>query len=71
MNKPPKYLRWLTVVLGFAALAILGAMAFDHQLRLGRFLPPVLALLALTLRLQENLEVSPLPPGFWHLLRQE
>jgi BASS family bile acid:Na+ symporter len=45
----------LTVILGFAALAILGAMAFDHQLRLGRFLPPVLALLALTLRLQESL----------------
>jgi BASS family bile acid:Na+ symporter len=45
----------LTVVLGFASLAILGAMAFHHQLRLGRFLPPVLALLALTLRLQESL----------------
>ena len=51
----PKWLRWLTAALILAVLAVVAAMVANPQLRLGPWLIPLLALLALVFRAQESL----------------
>ena len=55
MMEARKTLRLVTISLLLAILAILGSMALGNQMRLGPFLVPLLALLALVLRTQETL----------------
>jgi len=50
----PASLPFVTAALVLAVLAILSAMAIGHQIRLGQWLVPLLAVLALVLRAQES-----------------